>query len=97
MWKKLNMNLVLKSCKLRTLNLIGIQLNEEIAKNLSESLIINKSLERLQMSFCIYSQEVMRALLPGMSGTTSVQTLDLSGNRFSDDDLDYLILKLIRN
>jgi hypothetical protein len=36
-------------------------------------------------------------LLPGMSKTTSIQTIDLSANRIHDDDLDCLITKLIRN
>lgn len=39
----------------------------------------------------------MRALLPGLSKTTSIQIIDLSANRIDDSDLDWLVCKLIRN
>ena len=68
----------------------------ETAQSLSSAFEQSTSLERIQLSYCLYEDSVKRALVPGLSRCMSVREIDLSFNEFTDDDLNKLPIKIVR-
>jgi Ran GTPase-activating protein (RanGAP) involved in mRNA processing and transport len=64
-------------------------------KLLSEAIGINKSLEKLQLSFCMFSDEVIRSIHTGIGQAARLKEVDLSNNGLQDVDLKKMVCKII--
>ena len=73
-------NLIHKKSMLKNLVLVGIQFRESTMDLLSEALTVNLNLERIQLSFCLFSESVIRAIHPGLGSAKNLKEVDLSNN-----------------
>ena len=65
---------------LKNLVLAGIQFNASTMNMLSSALKDNTTLDRIQLSFCLFTDEVIRSIHIGLGSCSNLKEIDLSNN-----------------
>lgn len=70
--------------KLKTLALCGIRLSVASTRVLNSSIMSCKSLKSLKLNFMIYRTEILKELLPCLTHSSGLVSIDLAANGLSD-------------
>lgn len=73
-------NLMNSKSVLKNLVLAGIQFNAWTMNMLSSALKDNITLDRIQLSFCLFTDDVIRSIHIGLGSCSNLKEIDLSNN-----------------
>ena len=79
---------------LQELTLCGYRMTDLCAAKLNSGILLNKTIKKVRLNFCIYKREILETLMPCLTKSMHLEEINLSANDL-DDEYAYMLNKLI--